>query len=89
MDPRVPLLRSHLLKAQQEVVKWSECSSQWKGSAERRQKRFLDLEEELLKTKQELEQTRKRHREELIEVEERARHETKRIILEKIKEELC
>jgi len=89
MDPRVSLLRSHLLKAQQDAVKWSECSAQWKGSAERRQKRTAHLEEQLSKTREELEQTRKRHREELIEVENKTRDETKEIILEKLKEELC
>lgn len=71
-DPRVPVLRSQLLKAQKEVLQWSEKSAQWKASAERRSireaehiKRCKTLEAQLEETKKELESTRKRHREEV------------------------
>lgn len=70
MDPRVPLLRTQLLKAQRDALRWSESSAQWKASADRRLVREQEhmnkcgeLERELEQIKKELEQTRKRQRE--------------------------
>ena len=64
-DPRVPVLRSQLLKAQKEVLQWSEKSAQWKASAERRSIREAEHLKRCRELETELESTRKRHREEV------------------------
>lgn len=64
VDPRVSLLRAQLLKAQQDVIKWSETSAQWKASADRRLAREQEQIVKYEELKKELEQTRKRHWEE-------------------------
>lgn len=63
-DPRVPLLRTQLLKAQQDALKWCETSAQWKASADRRLAREQEQIARCEELERQLEETKKRHREE-------------------------
>lgn len=62
-DPRVPLLRAQLLKAQQDALRWSEAAAQWKASAERRQAREQEQVAKCKELERQMEGLRKRHRE--------------------------
>ena len=63
-DPRVPMLRTQLLKAQQDALRWSEVAATWKASAERRQAREQAQITKCKELEQQMEGLKKRHREE-------------------------
>ena len=78
-DPRVPLLRAQLQKAQQDALKWSEACAQWRASAERRHARELEQATKTQELQRELEETRKRQREENQELEHKLEGLQKRV----------